>query len=78
MNARHKIAAALVYGMGLRIEGGSFILREEKAPEDGAELARQQNLQLVEREMAILQSRRELLASRLESLKRSDETDKSS
>ncbi|HOU70572.1 MAG TPA: DUF134 domain-containing protein [Methanothrix sp.] len=78
MKARNKIAAALVYGMGLRIEGGSFILREEKAPEDGAELARQQNLQLVEREMAILQSRRELLASRLESLKRSDEADKSS
>ena len=75
MNARHKIAAALVYGMGLLIEGGSFGLRGEKGPQDVAELARQQNMQLVEREMAILQSRRELLASRLESLKRSAEAD---
>ena len=75
MNARHKIAAALVYGMGLLIEGGSFVLRGEKGPQDVAELARQQNVQLVEREMAILQSRRELLASRLESLKRSAEAD---
>lgn len=75
MNARHKIAAALVYGMGLLIEGGSFVLRGEKGPQDVAELARQQNMQLVEREMAILQSRRELLASRLESLKRSAEAD---
>jgi len=75
MNARHKIAAALVYGMGLLIEGGSFVLRGEKGPQDVAELARQQNMQLVEREMAILQSRRELLASRLESLKRSTEAD---
>ena len=75
MNARHKIAAALVYGMGLLIEGGSFVLRGEKGPQDVAELARQQNIQLVEREMAILQSRRELLASRLESLKRSAEAD---
>ena len=75
MNARHKIAAALVYGMGLLIEGGSFALRGEKCPQDVAELARQQNMQLVEREMAILQSRRDLLASRLESLKRSDEAD---
>ncbi|MGV8127999.1 MAG: DUF134 domain-containing protein [Methanothrix sp.] len=75
MNARHKIAAALVYGMGLLIEGGSFVLRGEKGPQDVAELAWQQNMQLVEREMAILQSRRELLASRLESLKRSAEAD---
>ena len=75
MNARHKIAAALVYGMGLLIEGGSFVLRGEKGPQDVAELARQQNMQLVEREMAILQSRRDLLASRLESLKRSAEAD---
>ena len=75
MNARHKIAAALVYGMGLLIEGGSFVLRGEKGPQDVAELARQQNMQLVEREMAILQSRRELLASRLESLKNSAKAD---
>ena len=75
MNARHKIAAALVYGMGLLIEGGSFVLRGEKGPQDVAELARQQNMQLVEREMAILQSRRELLAARLESVKRSAEAD---
>ncbi len=75
MNARNKIAATLVYGMGLRIEGGSFVLRGEESPGDGVELARQQNMQLLEKEIAFLQSRRDLLASRLESLKRSTEAD---
>lgn len=71
MNARHKIAAALVYGMGLRIEGGSFVLRGEEDLEDVDGLACQQNIQLMEREMAFLESRREMLASRLEALKKS-------
>jgi hypothetical protein len=69
MNARRKIAAALVYGMGLRIEGGSFILRGEEGPEDMAEQLRQQSIQLMEREMAFLQSRREQLGSKLAGLR---------
>ncbi|MGV8175477.1 MAG: DUF134 domain-containing protein [Methanothrix sp.] len=75
MNARHKIAAALVYGMGLRIEGGSFILRGEESQGDMAEQLRQQSIQLMEKELAFLQSRRDLLISRLEPLKKSIEAD---
>lgn len=74
MNARKKIAAALVYGMGLRIEGGSFMLRGgEESTKDVAEQALQQNIQLMEREMALLQSRRELLGSKLAALKGANE-----
>lgn len=73
MNARKKIAAALVYGMGLRIGGGSFVLRGEEGTRDEEELSRQQNINLMERELSLLQSRLKLLGSRLAALKGTDE-----
>jgi predicted DNA-binding protein (UPF0251 family) len=73
MNARKKIAAALVYGMGLRIEGGSFILRGEGS-KDMEEQARKDDMQLMERELALLRSRLEHLGTKLAGLKGSDNT----
>ena len=43
MNARKKIAAALVYGMGLRIEGGSFALRGGEGSTDMEDQAQQRD-----------------------------------
>jgi uncharacterized protein len=77
MNARKKIAAALVYGMGLRIEGGSFVLRGGEGSKDMKEQARQDDMQLMERELALLRSRLEHLGSKLVDLKESDKDGKS-
>lgn len=61
MNARKKIAAALVYGMGLRIEGGSYVLRGGEGSKDMEEQARQDDMQLMERELLHLRPRLEYL-----------------
>lgn len=72
MNARKKIASALVYGMGLRIEGGSFVLRGTEGSEDIVGQTRQRDMELMERERALLQSRVEHLDTRIASLKGSN------
>jgi hypothetical protein len=69
MNARKKIAAALVYGMGLRIEGGSFALRGEEGSPDKEELGREREMELMERELAHLRSRLEYLCSKIATFK---------
>lgn len=69
MNSRKKIAAALVYGMGLRIEGGSFVLRGGEATKDEEELARNQEVSLMERELLQLRSRLEYLSAKVATLK---------
>lgn len=69
MNARRKIAAALVYGMGLRIEGGSFALRGEEASTTADSQEHHKEMALMEREIALLGSRLEHLSSRVASLK---------
>ncbi len=74
MNARKKIASALVYGMGLRIEGGSFALRGGDGTKDMEGPAQEHDMQLMERELALLRSRLEHLDSKLAGLKRSDKT----
>jgi hypothetical protein len=74
MNSRKKIAAALVYGMGLRIEGGSFVLRGTEGSNDMEGQTLQRDMELVERELALLQSRVEHLSSKLASLKGLDKT----
>ena len=75
MNARKKIAAALVYGMGLRIEGGSYVLRGEEGSKDVEEQARQDDMQLMERELALLRSRLEYLSARIAALKGTEKAD---
>ena len=69
MNSRHKIAAALVYGMGLLIEGGSFALRGGEALKEEDQVARQQEVALMERELLQLRSRLEYLNSKVAALK---------
>jgi predicted DNA-binding protein (UPF0251 family) len=74
MNARKKIAAALVYGMGLRIEGGSFALRGGEGSPDMEDQGRQRDMELMERELAHLRSRLEHLGARLAAAKGLDKT----
>ncbi|TFH49711.1 MAG: DUF134 domain-containing protein, partial [Methanothrix sp.] len=76
MNARKKIAAALVYGMGLRIEGGSYVLRGGNGSKDMEEQTRQHDIEIMERELALTRSRVERLGSKLAGLKEMDKTDK--
>jgi predicted DNA-binding protein (UPF0251 family) len=38
-NARRKIATALVYGMGIRIEGGSYVLRDMQSAEESEQVS---------------------------------------
>jgi uncharacterized protein len=65
MNARKKIAAALVYGMGLRIEGGSYVLRGGEGSKDMKEQARLDEAELKERELLQLRSRLEYLSDKV-------------
>jgi predicted DNA-binding protein (UPF0251 family) len=76
MNARNKIAAALVYGMGLRIEGGSFVLRGGEGGKEVDLQARRHDIQIMERELELLRSRLERLGSSLAGLKGSDNANK--
>jgi len=75
MNARKKIAAALVYGMGLRIEGGSFALRGGDGSQVMEEQSSQHEMQLMERELALLQSRLEYLSAKIVALKGTEKAD---
>jgi uncharacterized protein len=74
MNARKKISAALVYGMGLRIEGGSFALRGEEGLPDKENQGREREMELMERELEHLRSRLENLVSKIAELKGLDKT----
>jgi predicted DNA-binding protein (UPF0251 family) len=64
-SARRKIATALVYGTGLRIDGGSFVLRGKRGPEERQEDASGQEMELMERELALLRSRIDRLGLRI-------------
>ncbi len=71
-SARKKIAMALVYGMGIRIEGGSYVLRGMQVADAGEQAAAASNeveFSLVERELQLLRSRLDLLSARMTSLK---------
>jgi predicted DNA-binding protein (UPF0251 family) len=75
--ARKKIASVLVYGMGLRIEGGSYILRgEEGSGEINEDEARDRNIALMERELSLLQARLECLSTRITALKSEEKVEK--
>ena len=75
-SARKKIATALVYGMGIRIEGGSYVLRDPKSGDEAGKKAQSSKgaeLALLERELELLSARLEQLKGRMTSLKGGDE-----
>lgn len=75
MNARKKIAAALVYGMGLRIEGGSYVLRGGEGSKDMEEQSSQHEAELMERELLYLGSRLEYLSDKVAEIGRRKKDD---
>ena len=71
-SARKKISMALIYGMGIRIEGGSYVLRGTQiadAGEQAATTSKDVELSLTERELQLLRTRLDLLSARIASLK---------
>ena len=75
MNARKKIAAALVYGMGIRIEGGSFALRGEDGGKDTDGSVRENDVQLMKKELEFLQSRMEKLGTKLAAISKPEQSE---
>jgi hypothetical protein len=75
MNARRKIAAALVYGMGLRIEGGSYVLRGGDESSGATEVSRKNDMALMEMELEQLRSRLEYLSAKVTAFKETDASD---
>ncbi|OPX82520.1 MAG: hypothetical protein A4E50_00294 [Methanosaeta sp. PtaB.Bin087] len=74
-SGRKKVASALVYGLGIRIEGGSYLLREggtETSPSPGLEpegKARMDDqVRLLELEMEVIEERLRRIRSRMEAL----------
>jgi hypothetical protein len=75
-SARRKIATAMVYGMGIVIEGGSYKLRSEEASESSnqsTENAAEYEKSLMERELQLLGARLEQINSRIAALERDRE-----
>ena len=72
-SARKKISTALVYGMGILIEGGSYVLREKEDTSTTEEPSRQASseveMALVERELHLLGTRLDYLIAKMNSLK---------
>ncbi|MGC9514797.1 DUF134 domain-containing protein [Methanocrinis sp.] len=80
-SGRKKVASALVYGLGIRIEGGSYLLREAapgskaspgEKPEGSA--STEDQVHLLEREMLVIEERLSSVRSRMKALK--EETEK--
>ncbi|MDD4651888.1 MAG: DUF134 domain-containing protein [Methanothrix sp.] len=72
MNARKKVAACLVYGMGLRIEGGSYLLRGEEVPDGANQDACTQQAELMQREMMLLRTRLDYLSNKIAEISREE------
>jgi hypothetical protein len=74
-SARRKVGMALVYGLGINLDGGSYIVRDsldDRSPLKDApivQLPREDELDLMEREMHIMRSRLDDLRKRIEALK---------
>lgn len=70
-SGRKKVASALIYGLGIVIEGGSYLLREEgsespPSPEERPPVEDQ--IRLLELEMIALEERLRLMRARMEAL----------
>jgi predicted DNA-binding protein (UPF0251 family) len=84
-SGRKKVASALVYGLGIRIEGGSYLLREgasdlgpsqEAKPERTAPIDEQ--IHLLELEMLAVEERLDQIRSRREALKEGEDPKRNS
>lgn len=75
MNARKKVAACLVYGMGLRIEGGSYLLRGEDGLEVADQDARPPEAELMQRELLLLRSRLDYLSNKIAEIDRAKKSE---
>jgi len=76
-SARKKIATALVYGLGIKIGGGSYLLRYEtsgsrEGEDQSPPLSRADELLVLEREVLLIEKRLDRLISRIEGLKKND------
>jgi uncharacterized protein len=80
VSARRKITAALVYGAGIKIEGGTYAVRDLEngsAPADeGSEPVpeKESEISLLERELFVTTERLNHLSSRLAALKEGSES----
>ncbi len=76
ISARRKITAALVYGAGIKIEGGTYAVRDLESgsamAEDGGpgqDRFREDEVKLLERELSVVKERLDRLSSKLTALK---------
>jgi predicted DNA-binding protein (UPF0251 family) len=73
VSARKKIATALVYGIGIVIEGGSYILREKEEPAASPEQFKQASgeleMALMEKELQLLKTRLDHVSAKMSSMK---------
>ena len=78
-SGRKKVASALIYGLGIRIEGGSYILRdatvESLSNEAKSELTppTEDQLRLLELEMTAIEDRLKGIRSKMKALKETTE-----
>lgn len=78
MNARKKVAACLVYGMGLRIDGGSYLLRGEEIPEETDQNSRPSESELMQRELLLLRTRLDYLSNKIAEIDRAKKNESDS
>lgn len=78
MNARKKVAACLVYGMGLKIDGGSYLLRGEEIPEETDQNSRPSESELMQRELLQLRSRLDYLSNKIAEIDRTKKNESDS
>ncbi len=72
VSARKKIATALVYGMGIVIEGGSYILREKEgaaSPGQFKQAAGELEMALMEKELLLLKARLGHVSAKMAAMK---------
>jgi predicted DNA-binding protein (UPF0251 family) len=79
-SARKKVATALIYGLGIKIGGGSYALRGdghsarpgEPSPNGASSFGSEDEIALLEREMQKVEERLSWVRARIEALKKGD------
>jgi uncharacterized protein len=81
VSARKKIAAALVYGTGIVIDGGSYILRQKEetaaSPEQAKQASGELEMALMEKELQLLKTRLDYVSSKMATMKAGSSDSKS-